>query len=75
MIGILGILIVLVSRSYQSDIGRAKEEVLSQLCATFKAALSQFNLEERTKLHAACPSCHCTYAPNRGNGRISAYLS
>ena len=63
IMGLLGTIIVLVSRDFQSNICSSREAILAQLPTTFKSALSHFNLNGRTTTFAACPDCHCTYGP------------
>ena len=73
---IMGILNILLFQAVQPLDGglldSRHEDLISQMPNNIRAALSKFDLDNKTVIYAVCPRCHCTYAPYISPGETAA---
>ena len=63
IIGLVNIILFLVFRQPDGVMRSRHEDVISQMPQSINAAISKFDLDSRTTIYAACPSCHFLYEP------------
>jgi hypothetical protein len=70
VIGLLSMVVILVARNQQGSIDHHREEILLHILENIRGVLSQFNLQGKTTIYAACSVCHCTYALTKEIGSL-----
>ena len=76
----MGILNILLFQAVQPLDGglldSCHEDLIFQMPSNIHAALSKFDLDNKTVVYAVCLRCHCTYTPYISPGEMAAkYLS